>query len=228
MASSASRRLFLFLWLHCACCAALPRSAKPSTLSRRHLLACGVAGIPVLRAPSVALASPSAEEMDLLDRQSRKADGVLLPSGVRVIEVREGEGRLPRKGERVYCHFKLWTKGFRDGVPADSSFKEVRPYDWTLGEPTDRVPPGFDEGVLGMREGGWRRLVVPAQLAYGSAGLQFPGKRVMAVEPDTDVFYDINMVDGGSGKCDKVLRPPGVNEAGARRLKSISCELGKP
>ena len=37
-----------------------------------------------------------------------------------------------------------------------------------------------------------------------------------------------NMVDGGSGKCVRTLAPEGVTEVGRRRLKSISCELGKP
>ena len=45
-------------------------------------------------------------------------------------------------------------------------------YDWALGSGGDgRLPAGADEGAVGMREGGWRRLVVPAKLAYGEAGL---------------------------------------------------------
>jgi len=166
--------------------------------------------------------------MDALDMASRRAPGTTLASGVRVIDVREGTGPLPARGDTVWCHFKVWSRGFREGAPADSSFRDTRPYNWVLGTPTDRVPAGFDEGVQGMREGGWRRLVVPAKLAYGHAGLRLEGRRAMVIEPDTDVYYDINMVDGGTGKCERVLRPRGVSEAGAQRLKSISCEVGKP
>ena len=38
---------------------------------------------------------------------------MLLPSGVRVIDMQVGEGPLPAKGERVWCHFKAWPRGFR-------------------------------------------------------------------------------------------------------------------
>ena len=43
-----------------------------------------------------------------------------------------------------------------------------------------------------------------------------------------DVYVELNMVDGGSGKCVRTLAPEGVSERGQRALKSISCELGKP
>ena len=41
-------------------------------------------------------------------------------------------------------------------------------------------------------------------------------------------YVELNMVDGGSGKCVRTLAPEGVSERGQRALKSISCELGKP
>ena len=42
------------------------------------------------------------------------------------------------------------------------------------------------------------------------------------------MYIELNMVDGGSGKCVRTLAPEGVSERGQRALKSISCELGKP
>ena len=48
------------------------------------------------------------------------------------------------------------------------------------------------------------------------------------VPPDEDVYFELNMVDAGSGKCLKVLAPDGVPEKGQRRLKSISCKVGAP
>ena len=180
-----------------------------------------------------ASAAPSAEEQDALDLWSRTAPGRLLPSGVRVIDVVEGTGPQPQKGQKVYCHFKVWTGGFRSGEPADSSFLQARVYEWFLGRPTDRMVPGADEGALGMREGGWRRLVIPAELAYGETGLRKPGtngkeSNVFAVPPNTPVYWDLRMVDGGSGKCAEILHPPGVSDKVSLRLKSISCVRGLP
>ena len=90
------------------------------------------------------------------------------------------------------------------------------------------MPVGADEGLVGMKEGGWRRLVIPAKLAYGEAGLKAAGQKVYAVPPNTDVYFDLRLVDGGSGQCEELLHPPGVSDVGARRLKSISCTRGKP
>ena len=95
---------------------------------------------------------------------------------------------------------------------------------------TDRIPVGADEGLLGMKEGGWRRLVIPAKLAYGEAGLAEKGKKagIYVVPPNTDVYFDLRLMDGGSGRCDELLHPPGVSDVGSSRLKSISCSRGKP
>ena len=89
------------------------------------------------------------------------------------------------------------------------------------------MPIGADELAQGMREGGWRRGIIPAKLAYGERGIPF-GKGAFLVEPGQDVYFELNMVDGGSGRCVRVLAPEGVSEAGQRRLKSISCKIGAP
>ena len=146
-------------------------------LSRRSCLGVGALAALSCCSPLPAHARMSAEEMDARDLWSRTGEpkGVVLPSGVRVIDMYEGDGPLPAKGDRVWCHFKVWPNGWRSGPPADSSFLNTRPYDWALGSGGDgRLPAGADEGAVGMREGGWRRLVVPAKLAYGEAGLPYP------------------------------------------------------
>ena len=93
--------------------------------------------------------------VEALDLASQQPDaGYLLPSGVRVIDLVPGTGPQPEKGSRVWCHYKMWANNFRSGPVADLSFLDGRPYDWTLGESTDRIPIGVDQGTLGMREGG--------------------------------------------------------------------------
>ena len=197
-------------------------------LSRRSCLGVGALAALSCCSPLPAHARMSAEEMDARDLWSRTGEpkGVVLPSGVRVIDMYEGDGPLPAKGDRVWCHFKVWPNGWRSGPPADSSFLNTRPYDWALGSGGDgRLPAGADEGAVGMREGGWRRLVVPAKLAYGEAGLT-TGRGAYLINPNQDVYVELNMVDGGSGKCDKILRPEGVTAKGAENLKSLTCIQG--
>ena len=141
-------------------------------------------------------------QIDALDAASRSSDaGTILSScGVRVIDLVVGDGPSPSIGQRVYAHYKVWAGGFRKGPVADYSFQDSRPYDWTLGTPTDRIPFGVDAGVVGMREGGWRRLVVPSIVAYGDAGLRrinygptgrYVGiKAPYVIDPGADAYFE--------------------------------------
>ena len=179
----------------------------------------------------------STEEMDALNERSKAPNaGTLLPSGVRVIDLVVGPGPEPKKGDRIYAHYKVWANGFRTGPAADISFLDNRPYDWILGTPTDRMPLGVDEGILGMREGGWRRLVVPAAFESGlrrvshGPGIKKAGeerfigsKAPYVIQPGATAYFDLILMDGGSGRCAKLLRPEGVSEEGARKLKSLTC-----
>ena len=76
----------------------------------------------------------------------------------------------------------------------------------------------IDEGVVGMREGGWRRLIVPD--AYGDDGLRkrnplrggasyTPPKAGFVVKPHAFAWVELIMVDGGSGRCIERLPEPG-------------------
>jgi len=176
----------------------------------------------------------SDSEIDALDEYSRKSDaGVLLPGsgGERVIDLIEGTGPRPEAGARVYVHYKVWSDGFRVGKAADYSFADGRPYDWVLGSPTAVMTTPIDAGVLGMREGGWRRIFVPD--AYGDAGLRkvsrgpqgrYTGaKAPFVVLPHAPAYVDLLMLDGGSGRCEALLRPPGTSEQERRKIKSLTC-----
>lgn len=59
-------------------------------------------------------------------------------------------------------------------------------YQFTLGVGT--VIRGWDQGVAGMRVGGTRRLIIPPELGYGSAG------RAPRVPPDATLTFDITLV----------------------------------
>ena len=173
----------------------------------------------------------NAAQIDALDEKSRDPNaGVASPTGLRVIDLIEGDGPRPKSGDRVYVHYKIWANGFRVGSAADYSFADGRPYDWILGTPTERIPSGIDAGVLGMREGGWRRVYVPDAFAdglrkinRGPQGRYVGAKAPLVVAPHAPAYVDLIMLDGGSGRCDALLRPPGATESEARKLRSLTC-----
>jgi peptidylprolyl isomerase len=57
---------------------------------------------------------------------------------------------------------------YKGGKEFDSSWKRNEPFTFTLGK--GQVIPGWDQGVAGMKVGGRRELIIPAELAYGKRG----------------------------------------------------------
>jgi FKBP-type peptidyl-prolyl cis-trans isomerase FkpA len=87
-------------------------------------------------------------------------------------DLKVGAGAEARPGRRVAVHYSGWlyhpTKPDHKGRKFDSSRDRNQPYDLTLGG--GEVIPGWDEGLVGMKVGGERRLVIPPSMAYGSSG----------------------------------------------------------
>jgi peptidylprolyl isomerase len=88
-------------------------------------------------------------------------------SGLKYIEEKVGAGAEAVKGATVEVHYTGWlyVDGKR-GKKFDSSVDRGQPFSFPLGE--KRVIAGWDEGVEGMKVGGKRELIIPANLAYGS------------------------------------------------------------
>jgi FKBP-type peptidyl-prolyl cis-trans isomerase len=57
---------------------------------------------------------------------------------------------------------------YSNGHVFDASWKRGEPFDLTLGQ--GQVIPGWEKGIVGMRVGGRRELIIPPELAYGKAG----------------------------------------------------------
>lgn len=76
-----------------------------------------------------------------------------------------GKGKAAAKGDVVDVHY---TGTFLNGKKFDSSRDRNQPIRFELG--ANRVIPGFDQGVIGMMEGGKRRVTIPFNLGYGENG----------------------------------------------------------
>ncbi len=89
---------------------------------------------------------------------------VTTESGLKYEELTCGTGPPAKTGDQVQVHYTLTLS---DGTEADSS-RGSDPLPVRLGE--GGVIPGFEEGLMGMREGGTRRLTIPPELGYGQSG----------------------------------------------------------
>jgi peptidylprolyl isomerase len=88
------------------------------------------------------------------------------PAELEIEDLAEGSGAEAASGTRVTVHYVgvSWSTG----QEFDSSWSRNEPFSFGLG--AGQVIQGWDRGVAGMREGGRRRLTIPAHLGYGAAG----------------------------------------------------------
>ena len=109
---------------------------------------------------------------------------ITTPSGLRYSDLVEGNGPSPEPGRRVTVHY-IGT--FVDGRKFDSSVDHGGPYTFVIG--MGRVIKGWDEGVMTMKVGGKRRLVVPANLGYGAEGAGGG-----AIPPNATLIFEVELL----------------------------------
>jgi peptidylprolyl isomerase len=88
------------------------------------------------------------------------------PAELEVKEIWEGDGEVAKAGDTVSVHYV--GVAFSSGEEFDSSWNRGTPLKFQLG--VGQVIPGWDQGVQGMKVGGRRQLIIPADLAYGDRG----------------------------------------------------------
>ena len=93
------------------------------------------------------------------------AKEVVTPSGLHYTDLKVGAGTEAKAGNVVEVHYTGWLL---DGTKFDSSHDRNQPFRFKLG--ASQVIKGWDEGVAGMKVGGKRKLVIPAELGYGRTG----------------------------------------------------------
>lgn len=86
-------------------------------------------------------------------------------SGLKYVDLVIGSGESPKKGQTVTVHY---TGTLENGKKFDSSVDRGQPFVFPIG--MGRVIKGWDEGVMSMKVGGKRKLIVPPDLAYGTRG----------------------------------------------------------
>lgn len=95
-------------------------------------------------------------------------------------DVTIGDGDMVEEGDTVSVHY-IGT--LQNGQQFDNSYAKGTPFEFTVGD--GKAIAGWEQGIIGMKEGGERILVVPPELGYGENGYgPIPGNAtlVFAIE----------------------------------------------
>ncbi|MBW8899325.1 MAG: FKBP-type peptidyl-prolyl cis-trans isomerase [Massilia sp.] len=116
------------------------------------------------------------------------------PDPLQKIDTVVGKGKEAMTGSTVVVNYTGWyykPLAIRQrGRKFDSSLDAGRsPLDFQLGQ--GRVIKGWDQGLVGMKVGGKRTLIIPSELAYGKKGAGGPG----GIPPDSDLIFDVELLD---------------------------------
>lgn len=112
-----------------------------------------------------------------------KGEPVTTRSGLQYWDLAPGNGFEALRGKRVKVHYSGY---FTNGQKFDSSVDRNEPLEFRVGE--GEVIRGWDEGVVGMKIGGKRKLRIPPHLAYGADGM--PG----AIPRNATLTFDVELL----------------------------------
>jgi FKBP-type peptidyl-prolyl cis-trans isomerase FkpA len=109
---------------------------------------------------------------------------------LKIEDIKVGSGEEVKDGDHVVIHYTGWleepTGSGKTGKKFDSSVDRDQPFEAPIG--VGYVIKGWDQGVIGMKVGGKRRLIIPHELGYGKYG----------VEPDIPGFatliFDVELL----------------------------------
>lgn len=110
------------------------------------------------------------------------------PAGTRYRDLQPGSGETAAPGDVATMHFTGWLDdGGKKGREFYNSRSQGTPVSFVIG--TERVMPGWNDGIVGMQPGGRRLLLVPPARGYGAKGVQD------IVPPDASLIFVIELLD---------------------------------
>ena len=111
--------------------------------------------------------------------------GTAQAAGLKVEDIKIGTGQEAATGMTVEVHYTGWLT---NGDKFDSSLDRGRPFSFGLG--LRQVIKGWDQGVVGMKEGGKRRLTIPPELGYGS-------REIGPIPANSTLIFEVELLKVG-------------------------------
>jgi len=114
-------------------------------------------------------------------RSTQAVAEVTTPSGLKIQDLKVGDGPSPKMGQTVRVHY---IGRLENGKEFNNSYTLGQPAEFKLGE----VIPGWNEGLQTMKVGGKRKLWIPSNLAYGPRG------RPPMIPPNSNLEFEIELL----------------------------------
>lgn len=111
--------------------------------------------------------------------------GEVAPSELVIEDIKDGDGAEAGAGDTIKAHYV--GVAHSTGEEFDASWNRGAPLEFRLG--VGQVIRGWDEGIVGMRVGGRRKLTIPAPLAYGDRGAG------NLIKPGETLIFVVDLVD---------------------------------
>lgn len=118
------------------------------------------------------------------DAKKGAAKTVTTASGLKYVDLVVGKGSSPTSGKQVQVHY---TGTLENGKKFDSSVDRNEPFTFIIG--VGQVIRGWDEGVMTMKVGGKRKLIIPSKLGYGPRGAGG------VIPPNATLLFDVELLD---------------------------------
>ncbi len=124
-----------------------------------------------------------------------------LGTRLKVKDLKIGNGATATRYSQIKVHYTGWTE---DGKKFDSSLDRGTPFSFQL--TVGQVIPGWDMGIVGMRVGGKRELIIPPKLAYGKNGVP------KVIPPNAILKFDVELL---------AVSPPRFDSIDIKDLKAL-------
>jgi cyclophilin/fkbp-type peptidyl-prolyl cis-trans isomerase len=148
----------------------------------------------------------SQKEKNLALMAEQEAKAVAQPSGIKILKLKEGNGRKPQIGANILVNYAgflratgdLFDTNIAEIAKENDAYDAARaadpqygyiPYAWKY-SPEEGLIAGFKEALLSMKVGDRVRVFIPSALAYGKEGF---GNGV--IPPNADLVFEIEIVD---------------------------------